>query len=441
MPSTRTRKGGRSVGRASASPVVEAGSPKTVTPNKRVSSGGKKAAAKKQKKQPHKYFFFAMKGDMEDAFIEGAANAAQHEEDYEDMIMDKKGWVRKNSYIQFKQQHSNPVLNPPSPASKTSKDAAANADKIVGMFNKTNSCDRIELYCRTSSSSSVVVMIFRLLNMYDTDAWVWKPEFMVPVLKTYAEVMDIKDKAVFEFLTNMTFGKASDPDQTDKNKPLVTEYKPPNDPHKTINIDIYRAYSYITIPLDKIKTRTAEEDWILSAGTRVGRGLIDAMNSDTFKATLEKIGMTRRQNYVSKLYLPSQKTNLPKFLSSAVIKTRMERKKLNHHVIQSVSNDMYSILWSNRLNHAKYPPDADAEAMAARGMDFDVEDEANEGEDEAGDESGEEDAEPVEEDGDEEDDENGDSDDNGSSGGRDEDDEGGEDAGEEGGSASTGEDP
>ena len=97
-----------------------------------------------------------MKGDTEDAFIEGAAEAAQHKADFADLIADEKTWVRKPSYLLFKKQHQNPLLNPPVPTKAHSKDANANADKILGMFNKTNSCDRIEIYCRTTSCSKVV---------------------------------------------------------------------------------------------------------------------------------------------------------------------------------------------------------------------------------------------------------------------------------------------
>ena len=62
----------------------------------------------------------------------------------------------------------------------------------------------------------------------------------------------------------MTFGKASDPDDTDKNKPLVTLYKPPNDSQKTIPIDNYHCYTFITIPYSTLEDSKEEETWIKS---------------------------------------------------------------------------------------------------------------------------------------------------------------------------------
>ena len=64
------------------------------------------------------------------------------------------------------------------------------------------------------------------------------------------------------------------------------------------------------------------------------------------------LAASRRNDCIGKLCNPSLKTNLPKFLNSCVLRVD-PLTKLTDHVIQAVSNDVYTHLWQNRLNRAK----------------------------------------------------------------------------------------
>ena len=66
-----------------------------------------------------------------------------------------------------------------------------------------------------------------------------------------------------------------------------------------------------------------------------------------------KIGESRRQNYIQKLFDPSKKTNLPKFLAGAVIKAK-PAESLTTHVIEAVSAEIMSKLWENSRENPKY---------------------------------------------------------------------------------------
>ena len=79
------------------------------------------------------------------------------------------------------------------------------------------------------------------------------------------------------------------------------------------------------------------------------------MKSPEFRATVEKIVETRRQNYIKKLYSPSMKTNLVKFLNASAVKVT-KNCMLTDLVTQSVSNDIIAHLYRNRhsSDHAKY---------------------------------------------------------------------------------------
>ena len=167
--------------------------------------------------------------------------------------------------------------------------------------------------------------------------------------------MTVGDPQLEQALDNLSYGPASDPDSYDKEKPLVTPYPPPNDFSKVILIENHCAYTFVTIPVENLTTKAEEQEWIDSASVRVLKGLHDIMKSPEFRATVEKIGETRRQNYIKKLYSPSMKTNLVKFLNASVVKVTKNRM-LTDLVTQSVSNDIIAHLYRNchSHDHAKY---------------------------------------------------------------------------------------
>ena len=100
-----------------------------------------------------------------------------------------------------------------------------------------------------------------------------KTWFFSKVLFTYAGVATIDDDQLREALLKCEFRKASDPDDTNKNKPLVTLYKPPNDPQKTIPLENFRMYTFITIPYSKLSSSKEEHTWIESTLERVLCGM------------------------------------------------------------------------------------------------------------------------------------------------------------------------
>ena len=79
-----------------------------------------------------------MKHGMEDCWIEGAAKALKHRKEFAGMIDEEKSWSKKDNYVLFKKQRSNPLLHPKASSTTPQKgpDNAA-ADAIVSALNKT----------------------------------------------------------------------------------------------------------------------------------------------------------------------------------------------------------------------------------------------------------------------------------------------------------------
>ena len=91
------------------------------------------------------------------------------------------------------------------------------------MRNDT-ACDRFHGYFKTTSNSTLVVLIIRAINQYDTDTWTYRPQFLAEIFRNLAEVDPVTDILVHEAVQNFSYGKASDPDNVDKNVVLTTKF-------------------------------------------------------------------------------------------------------------------------------------------------------------------------------------------------------------------------
>ena len=270
------------------------------------------------------------------------------------MIVQEKAWSRRKDFLVFKKQHLNPILNPPQPAPAQASGAndSVLAEQLVAAMNNDKNCDRIEAYYKVTSSSDKCALIIRFISQCGTDSWVFKPDMLAEVFNKWTEVMEVSCTLLFEALANMQSGKASDPDSSDKNTPLVTIYNPPNDPKKQIQLHVERAFTFITIPCQTLKTEEAEKTWLNANITKVLRGIRDAMNTPLFRMTLERLGQGRRQGYINKLHNPAQKSNLPKFLNACKIRCE-PIGHITDHVIQVVSNNIMTHLWQHKLSGPK----------------------------------------------------------------------------------------
>ena len=196
--------------------------PKVVTPKRDAPTAPE--APKTKRRVNHKHFFFNMGDDIEDAFFENAKDAATHREDFKGLIVQEKAWSRRKDFLVFKKQHLNPILNPPQPAppQASGTNDSVLAEQLVAAMNNDKNCDRIEACYKVTSSSDKCALIIRFISQHGTDSWVFKPDMLAEVFNKWTEVMEVSCTLLFEALANMQSGKASDPDSSDKNTPLVT---------------------------------------------------------------------------------------------------------------------------------------------------------------------------------------------------------------------------
>ena len=332
--SQRTSRSAAAAALANTDPAVVDDPPSVVTPAKRKEGSDSDTKAKKSRNQVKKYFYFRMINGLPDEFIEGVQQANAHREEYGNLIKDEESFYYKKDFNAFKKQVEKPTdKSIVSSVKNASGNTSTIARAVVARMRNDSACDRFHGYYRTTRNSTIAVLIVRAINQYDTDTWVFRPQFLAEVFRNLAEVDPITDIIVHEAMTNFSCGKASDPDNTDKNVVLTTDFSPKDDPKRKITLDIYRAYTYFTIPVDTITSVDDEKRWIHDTSLRALRGMQTLMSSDAFKETLECLAANRQGDYIKKLFSPSLKTNLPKFLSGAVVRVD-PIERLTDHVIQ-----------------------------------------------------------------------------------------------------------
>ena len=172
---------------------------------------------------------------------------------------------------------------------------------------------------------------------------------MIDIISNYAiKVKTPEDSVLREAFANLTYGKQSDSQSSDKEKVKSISYRPPNS-SQNYNIDYFTAYTYITIPHEELKKMEEEDFWITSKATVLLETIRQIMKTETFHMTAKMI----KEDFTNKLYDDRKRSTLPKFLSSSVIRVTPVNF-ITDHLVQSTANDITGHLFNNRLSSKKY---------------------------------------------------------------------------------------
>jgi len=225
------------------------------------------------------------------------------------------------------------------------------------MMSSDTGANKFHGHFKTTADSRLLAVIVCAINEWNSHTWVVKPEFLSEVFNNVAKVIPVAP-LLKEGLQNMVHMSASDPNDPDKTRPLITEYTPRDDPKKTIVIPNYRLVTYLSIPATASGTRAEEMQWSTKTTESFLRALRDFMASNSFTQVLLQIGKARRGDYTQKLFNTRTKTNLPKFLNSAVVKAT-SCDKITDHLIMSECKSIFKHLYKHKVSTPKYAGEAD----------------------------------------------------------------------------------
>ena len=348
--------------------------------------GNKKPAAiKNRKKAPAtgssgSFFSFELTGDKPDVNFNDLRGALEFKQDFPTLIKKEhkfKTLVRFNNHV-ARRSAANSLKTPPRSTTAFSTATGTNenktADAIAALLADSRPVDALAGHFKTTPSSKIMAILIRCTTQWNSDFWGFKPNSMASVLNKFSTIAPSVNVSVQEALQNLTYGKARDPDSSSPSTSLVVHYTPPGK-KDVILIDVYVAYTYVTIPYETISSVKEETTWMSDTTTNVMQEIKTIMSSDIFKSVLEK---TTHESFFHKLYAPERKSNLPKFLNSCVVRS-LPCLHYTDHVVQDVSNMISDKMFECRLQNRKYPDatlQADFDLLAK-----DIEEEDNEDDD------------------------------------------------------------
>ena len=311
-----------------------------------------KSINKRPAENPMSYYSYELKDGHNDNHVEGEEEADSFIKEYGDLIVKTLVFLSKEEWLDHQAKRAKILANKPKSSNETTNNSdEANARLIVDSIsaNTTLNVDRIEAFYKTTSHSTKVVLLLRFLNQQNNDVWIWKPMWMVDIIKNYVKkIKPPEDPVLEEAFLKLEVSQQADPKSKDKEKIHTLSYKPPNS-SESYEIQIHTAYTFITIPNEEFNSVEEETTWIVEKATAFLENIRSIMATSTFRLSFAMI----KQDFSTKLFDKNKRSNLPKFLSSAVIRVSPV-VNLTDHVIQSTAHVITSVFYSNRLPTKKY---------------------------------------------------------------------------------------
>lgn len=327
------------------------------------------------KEQKGRYFVFEMV-DGSCQSVDGIRAADDYKQSYPTHIVTTHQWKQRRSRTNYlNKRESNPPKRqkketPPSAEARIFSSDREKADKIIAMVKKENidKANRIEGYTKTTSNSTLFVLVFRLMTQYNDDYWGWKPDWMVNLLCKFQYDTDIENLYLKEFLSSLSHAYASDPKGIDSTQTWTKKYTDKNNKERTY--DIIHAFGYITIDTGTLSSKAEEVVWIDKIARQVLSGVHEILKSKAWEwACLEAPG---KQNFASVIFNVDGKANFQKFIESCII-TIKPVDHLHKLLVHQETTRIIDHLYQHRLAQPKYAPEGDVsdddqeDAAAAEG--------------------------------------------------------------------------
>lgn len=293
-----------------------------------------------------KYFIFHLKNKPPES-IEGKEAADEFKLIYAPMIIRVSSYARKDlwksnqakSLKAFKE--TKPVVATPV---KSKQDAEAN--QMLARLGAGVHFDTFFGSFLTNSRASECCLLIRATGFKGEDHWCWKPDMMSEIIKSYYDVNTPTDVSLNEAFRNLTF--APFPSSTDKKLPKVFSYSPKGS-QRSFDLTVHTAYTFFTIPIAEMNSMAEEDAWITNKATLVLEGVKYAMTQEAFKTVLTAVN----QGFAGRAFDTTKPSNLPRFLSKAVVKV----SKVDHvskYVVQDAVEIITSRLFDTRTVECKY---------------------------------------------------------------------------------------
>ena len=239
------------------------------------------------------------------------------------------------------------------PDEQRSSESASPSRELLDAIDREAHGKVLQGLWKTTKTSNLCVVIIRLKSQHNTDAGAWSPSILSQVLCRYPRVRSFSDPLLYKGYTNMRTGRASDPQNSNKNTPLLAKYKKMKGKRKAMIFDVYRCYTFISIPYERLKSEEEERAWCNNAVGKLLASVKRTTQEETFTKTVKDIRKKRSQMEGYEEDEIDKDSSLEAFMKETTVQpTQIDR--LNEHVVQSVANDIMTRLFQHNCTRVKY---------------------------------------------------------------------------------------
>jgi hypothetical protein len=321
-----------------------------VTPQK----GKKKQAAKSKEKI---YFRVTLK-DNPSQFIIGKTALERFKADYGTLVVKVYGYSSKKNFEEMRKKNAKETFNPKTNEKIAKRDDSNLARSIIDEMVDDSDRDAFRGLYHIKCDSSLCVVVIRLTGQKGDDHWCWKPDIMTKIISKIFRHSETHDEAIKSAFDNLAFAPSPNPDDFTRETQKVISYTPKNS-SRTVSVYINVAYTFFTVPIDKLSSKEEEQAWITSKLTTFFNEMKSAMLSKTFKAVMDSMN----QQYAEKIFDTARfGNNLPSFLNKARISLSAVTDITSLFTRQTTEHLM-KMLFKHRLPSVKYLGDQSEEAV------------------------------------------------------------------------------
>ena len=333
---------------------------------KTTDENGNSKATKVTPEKPTRYFSYLLH-DNTPVHFEDQAKAKEFLREFDSLVVKKRSFTVKRNFEKYKA-----TLEAQSkfeaPATQTEPDRSNNQDmidakKMQDIVRDSQPVNRLQFWYKTTSTSTKAALIFSPLDTYNDQPWHMRLNFLYHPLKAYTKLRDVACQYTKETLDNLQLGTLSDP--KDRNAPKQTSFTIKNG--KTITRDQHAFYSYITLPLETLKSDTEEEEFLQDHLKVIGQNIINILASNLVRQYLINNARDTNSTFIEKALDRVKKTNMPKFLETATVHIQSINKtderdangekiksKIMNVLICKDANIILTHLYVTRQHEAKY---------------------------------------------------------------------------------------
>ena len=260
-----------------------------------------------------------------------------YESDFDPVIKSKKEFKTKKEFETYEKARKKTELEEKSDKQNEGDEAMPLSireaiAKIKADIDLERPGPKLELIYRIHKTSRKFGVIVRHLDSHGEEFWLYKPEKMVPLIRTYVTLHPQNDEYIQTGLENMEFGHARDPDSNDPNQ----EKKAKNVTKGVVTLTPYSVYSAYTImESPPFQNREEEKTWIEEKLKEFGIALLKIQVDEEIQETFSTMVSPKF------LSLCSRETptgyNLWTYLQSAIVVTN-ETNSYNKYLIKTHSD-------------------------------------------------------------------------------------------------------